>query len=141
MGWPQPRTPIQMDNSTAVGVTNHTIVPRKTKSMNLRLWWLQCHEAQEQFCFYWDKGSRTLADYRTNHHLPIYHESNRPTHAGSATQQLWDTLRAYAHAANRPLHASSASHLQDFLKAIVMQQLDHSLRNLLPHSGTALFTK
>jgi hypothetical protein len=26
MGWPQPRTPIQMDNSTAVGITNLTIV-------------------------------------------------------------------------------------------------------------------
>jgi hypothetical protein len=41
MGWPQPRTPIQTDNSNAVGVTNHTIVPRKTKSMDLRLWWLR----------------------------------------------------------------------------------------------------
>jgi hypothetical protein len=26
MGWPQPKTPIQTDNSTAVGVTNKTIV-------------------------------------------------------------------------------------------------------------------
>jgi hypothetical protein len=40
MGWPQPCTPIQIDNLTAVGVTNLTIVPRKTKSMDLRLWWL-----------------------------------------------------------------------------------------------------
>jgi hypothetical protein len=39
MGWPQPRTPIQMDNFTAIGVTNLTIVPQKTKSMDLRLWW------------------------------------------------------------------------------------------------------
>ncbi len=38
IGWPQPRTPIQMDNSTAVGVTNLTIVPQKTKSMDLCLW-------------------------------------------------------------------------------------------------------
>jgi hypothetical protein len=60
-----------MDNSTAVGITNHTIIPRKTKSMDLRLWWLQCHEAQEQFRFYWDKGSRNLANYHTKHHLPI----------------------------------------------------------------------
>jgi hypothetical protein len=26
MGWPQPRMPIQMDNSTAIGITNFTIV-------------------------------------------------------------------------------------------------------------------
>jgi hypothetical protein len=32
MGWPQPRTPIQMNNSTAVGVTNLTIDPQKKKS-------------------------------------------------------------------------------------------------------------
>jgi hypothetical protein len=30
MGWPQPRTPIQTDNSTAIGITNLTIVPQKT---------------------------------------------------------------------------------------------------------------
>jgi hypothetical protein len=27
MGWPQARMPIQMDNSTAIGVTNLTIGP------------------------------------------------------------------------------------------------------------------
>ena len=117
MGWPQPRTPIQTDNSTAVGVTNLTIVPRKTKAMDLRLWWLRCREAQEQFRFYWDKGSRNLADYHTKHHPPIYHESNRPTHAGAATQQLRGLIRAYAHTSNSPPHASSASQFQAFLEA------------------------
>ncbi len=29
MGWPQPRTPIQMDNSTAIGITNLTIFLQK----------------------------------------------------------------------------------------------------------------
>jgi hypothetical protein len=117
MGWPQPPTPIQMDNSTAVSVTNLTMVPQKTKSMDLRLWWLRCHEAQEQFRFYWDKGSCNLADYHTKHHPPLYHKSNRSTHAGAATQQLRGLLRAYARAANRPPHASSASYFQDFLEA------------------------
>jgi hypothetical protein len=42
MGWSQPGMPIQMDNSTAIGVTNLTIVPQKTKSMDLCLWWLRC---------------------------------------------------------------------------------------------------
>jgi hypothetical protein len=37
MGWPQPRTPIQTDNSTAVGVANLTIIPQKIKSMDLPL--------------------------------------------------------------------------------------------------------
>ena len=35
MGWSQPKTPIQTDNSTAVGVTNKTIVPRRAKMMDM----------------------------------------------------------------------------------------------------------
>jgi hypothetical protein len=40
MGWPQPHSPIQKDNSTAVGVTNKTIVPKRSKMMHMRLWWI-----------------------------------------------------------------------------------------------------
>jgi hypothetical protein len=78
MGWPQPRTPIQMDNSTAISITNLTIVLQKTKSMDLRLWWLHCQESQQQFRYYWDKSSHNWADYHTKHHPPIYHKANRP---------------------------------------------------------------
>jgi hypothetical protein len=88
MVWLQPHMPIQTDNSTAVGVTNLTIVPQKTKSMDPRLWWLCCRESQQQFRYYWDKGSRNWADYHTKHHPPIYHNANRPTHAGAAAQLL-----------------------------------------------------
>jgi hypothetical protein len=86
MGWPQPRTPIKTDSYIAVGITNLTIIPRKTKSMDLRLWWLCCREYQQQFGYYWDKGSHNWADYHTKHHPPIYHKANRPTHAGAAAQ-------------------------------------------------------
>jgi hypothetical protein len=40
MGWPQPCSHIQTDNSTAVGVTNRIIVPKQSKMMGMRLWWL-----------------------------------------------------------------------------------------------------
>ncbi len=46
MGWPQPKTPIQTDKSTAAGVTNNTIVPRRSKMMDMRFWWLRCRESQ-----------------------------------------------------------------------------------------------
>jgi hypothetical protein len=49
MGWPQPKSPIQMDNSTAAGVTNKTIVPRGAKMMNVHFWWLHCRKSQDQF--------------------------------------------------------------------------------------------
>ena len=38
IGWPQPRTPIQTDNSTSVGFTNKTIFNKSTKSSDMKLW-------------------------------------------------------------------------------------------------------
>jgi hypothetical protein len=38
MGWPQPKSPIQTDKSTAAGVVNNTIVPRWSKMMDMRFW-------------------------------------------------------------------------------------------------------
>ncbi len=82
MGWPQSQSPIQTDNTMALGVANKTIIAKKMKSMDMRLWWLHCQESQGQFCFYWGPGSTNLADYSTKAHLDIYHESQHPTHAG-----------------------------------------------------------
>ena len=52
MGWPQGKSSIQTDNSTADGVVNNTIVPKRHKSMDLRLHWLCCCAAQGQFRFF-----------------------------------------------------------------------------------------
>ena len=49
MKWPQPKSPIQTDNSAASGVVNNTIVPRKRNAMDRRLHWLRCREAQGDF--------------------------------------------------------------------------------------------
>ena len=77
MGWKQPPTPLQSDNSTAVGMTNRTLIPRKSKSWDLRLHWLRCRDAQAQFRFYWDKGPNNNGDYSSKHHPDIYHETKR----------------------------------------------------------------
>jgi hypothetical protein len=82
MGWPQGKSPIQTDNSTADGVVNNTIVPKKLKSMDVRLHWLRCREAQGQFRFYWAPGAENWGDYYTKHHPPIHHIAQRPIHAG-----------------------------------------------------------
>jgi hypothetical protein len=76
-----------MDNSTATGVTNKTIVPRWAKTMDMRFWWLHCHASQDQFCLYWDAGSKNWADYHTKHHPDTYHEAHQSTHAG-----IWDPV-------------------------------------------------
>ena len=82
MGWKQPPSPLQTDNSAAEGVCNKTIVPRKLKSMDLRYHWLRSREAQQQFRYYWAPGQDNWADYSTKHHPPIYHESKRAQFAG-----------------------------------------------------------
>ena len=46
MGWTQPQTPIQTDNSTAVGLTNKKIVNKATNSTDMKLWWLRYREPQ-----------------------------------------------------------------------------------------------
>ena len=56
MGWPQAKTTIQTDNSTAVGFTNKTIVNKATKLADMKLWWLRDRESQEQFRYYWVPG-------------------------------------------------------------------------------------
>ena len=78
MGWKQPPSPPHSDNSTAVGMTNCTLIPRKSKSWDLRLNWLCCREAQGQFRIYWDKGPNNNGDYSTKYHPIIYHETKWP---------------------------------------------------------------
>ena len=94
MGWPQPPTPIQTDNSLAEGVLNYTIIAQKNKSMDLRFHWLRFREAQQNFSFYWAPVSKKWADYSTKHHPPIYHESKRLLFAGAA-QRLYQALLAH----------------------------------------------
>ena len=70
MGHPQPPTPIQTDNTTAEGVVNHKIQPKRTKAMDMRFHWLRDHEQRQQFRIYWRPGGGNLADYWTKHHAP-----------------------------------------------------------------------
>jgi hypothetical protein len=86
IGWSQPKSSIQTDNSTAAGVTNNTIVPCRSKMMDVHFWWLRCRKSQDQFCYYWwDTGTKNWADYYTKHNSDSYHEAHCSTHAG-----IWD---------------------------------------------------
>jgi hypothetical protein len=77
MGHPQPKTPIQTDNTTAKGVINNKIQPKRTKAMDMRFHWLRDREAQGQFKIYWRPGGTNLADYFTKHHPPAHHVNVR----------------------------------------------------------------
>jgi len=74
MGHPQPPTPIQTDNSTALGVVTNNILPRRTKAMDMHFRWLCDHDAQEQFRYYWRPGMANLGNYWTKHHCSAHHQ-------------------------------------------------------------------
>eukprot|EP00804_Cyclotella_cryptica_P022383 CCRYP_015922-RB/>CCRYP_015922-RB protein AED:0.47 eAED:0.47 QI:0/-1/0/1/-1/0/1/0/161 len=73
LGHTQPPTPIQIDNSTALGIVSNIIQPKRTKAMDMRFHWLRCRTNQKQFRTYWRAGATNLADYVTKHHAPIHH--------------------------------------------------------------------
>jgi hypothetical protein len=51
LGHPQPPTPMQMDNTTALGVVNQNVI-KKLKWMDMKYHWLQCRISQKQFRHY-----------------------------------------------------------------------------------------
>ena len=53
MGHPQPPTPLQIDNSTAEGVVNNKVQPKRMKPMDMRFHWLRYRINQKQFRFHW----------------------------------------------------------------------------------------
>jgi hypothetical protein len=73
MGHKQPPTPIQTDNTTAIGIVNNNIQPRQSKAMDMKFHWLRCCEAQDQFIFFWRPGPTNRADYWTKHHCAAHH--------------------------------------------------------------------
>lgn len=77
MGHPQPATPIQTDNSTACGIINDTVKQKRSKSMDMRFYWIRDRVRQGQFRIYWKAGSGNLADYFSKHHPIAHHQSMR----------------------------------------------------------------
>ena len=73
MGHPQPPTPIQVDNSTTSGFANRQIKQRRSRSMDMRFYWIQDRVDQNQFHIYWRPGPTNYADYHTKHHPPAHH--------------------------------------------------------------------
>jgi hypothetical protein len=77
MGYPQPPTPIECDNTTAVGIMNDTIRQKRSKAMDMRFYWVKDRKQQGQFHIYWRPGSTNRADYFTKHHSPAHHRIMR----------------------------------------------------------------
>ena len=77
MQWPQPPTPITVDNSTAAGLVPDTIKANKSQAMDMHLHWIQDRAQQCQFLVTWAPGKLNKADYFTKLHAPIHHRHMR----------------------------------------------------------------
>jgi hypothetical protein len=77
MNWPQPPTPIQVNNSCAQGIIYDTVKQRRSKAMDLRFYWVHGRVCQGHFCVHWQPGKSNLADYFTKHHSPKHHRKMR----------------------------------------------------------------
>jgi hypothetical protein len=78
MGHKQPKTPIQTNNTTALGVVNNNIQPQCTKAMDMHFHWLRCRNSQGQFQYYWCTVPDNRADYWTKHHCAAHHIEKCP---------------------------------------------------------------
>ena len=102
---PQPPTPLKTDNSTANGFVHDNIHQKRSKSWDMRYYWLRDRQTQEQFKFFWDRGINNEGDYYTKHHATVDHRAKRPMHIRDALHHLAQAL----------IHAKPTSHCEGVL--------------------------
>ena len=78
MGWPQMTTPVQLDNSTAYGLATNTINQKRSRTIDMRFYWIQDREGQGQFASHWAPAASNKVDYQTKHHSATHHREMRP---------------------------------------------------------------
>jgi hypothetical protein len=78
MGYPQPATPVQTDNSTACGIANDNIKQQRSRAIDMRFYWVQDRVRQGQFDIHWKPGKVNIADYYTKHHSAAHHQKVHP---------------------------------------------------------------
>jgi hypothetical protein len=60
MGYPQPVTPVQTDNSTACGIANDNIKQQQSRAIDVHFYWVRDRVCQGQFNIHWKPGKGIL---------------------------------------------------------------------------------
>ena len=80
MGHPQPPTPLKTDNTTAQGILTGKFRQKRSKSIDIRFWWLKDRIDQEQFSAEWDLEKKiwqiTLQNSTFQHIIKKCNQSN-----------------------------------------------------------------
>ena len=78
MGHPQPPTLVHFDNSTAVGIANNSVKKQRSRSMEMRFFWVADAVEAGKFDIKYYPGKENLADYQSKHHPGTHHTAVRP---------------------------------------------------------------
>jgi hypothetical protein len=108
LGHTQSETPLRTDNSTAYKILNETIKQKRSKSMDMKYYWLQDIVRQKQFDVYWRPGKDNLGDYHTKHHPAQHHQDMRPILLHQANSL--NVLRGCAKLPHPKLHQLTDTH-------------------------------
>jgi len=94
LGHPQPPegTPIQTDNTTAVGLAHDTLKQKHSKAFDMQFFWVRDRQEQGQYNIYWKPGLFNKSDYYTKHHPIAHHQNVRPYYVFDP-QQLESTIQ------------------------------------------------
>jgi hypothetical protein len=122
IGQKQPHTPILTDNTTAKGIINNKIQPKRTKAMDMRFHWLRDCEAQGQFKFTWKPGKTNLADYFTKHHPPAHHVNVR-SELLTKVRDLTKIRSQNTGKQNKPHRAHATTSYKDVLDSQVLHTI------------------
>eukprot|EP00804_Cyclotella_cryptica_P024309 CCRYP_020871-RA/>CCRYP_020871-RA protein AED:0.34 eAED:0.32 QI:0/0/0/1/1/1/2/0/475 len=85
LGHPQPPTPVHCDNSTTIGIVTNTVKRQKSRSMEMRYFWLLENHANKLFDFQHHPGLENLADYPSKAHPGGHHLTLRPLYVNMPT--------------------------------------------------------
>ena len=69
--------PLKTENSTATGFVYDNIHQKRSKSWDMRYYWLRDRMTQQQFDIFWESGVPNEADYFTKHHATVHHQTKR----------------------------------------------------------------
>ena len=95
MGHIQPPTPLKTDNKIAEAFVKQEMRHKKSKSWDMRLWWLKDKLVQKHFKIFWDSGTQNWADYFTKHFAPKYHRILRQRYLQCTNLVVTKILSSY----------------------------------------------
>jgi hypothetical protein len=78
MGHIQPKTPVNCNNATTVGIANSMVTWQWSRLMEMQFFWINDKCVHEMYALHWHPGQENLADYQSKHHVGAHHAAVRP---------------------------------------------------------------